>query len=608
MNRYLRWGLIGLSVLVVLAATGAVFPMLFYLNDDVMMRSILSGAYLGVPDGHAVYMKYPLTGLLALLYRVTDHVPWFSLFLAGCFWLSASLVLGRLAEAAGNAEGPGRGERAGICLCMGLACAVFFLPQYVALHYTVVAAVLGGCGICLVLLKAERAALAPLLLCWCVRSQIFWLSLPFLGMALLWALLDRWEEEGRKLREVLKTPGLWKFPVMLALGILACSLWDGAMYSSEEWRQYREFNEARTELYDYRSLLPYEQYETEYREAGIDRSQYRLLAEYDLGLSREADVGLLERACAVYDAQLGKSREEAAYWKDCLTEYYYHVRYTDKPYNALVLLAYGAVAVWALLQRKWGKLFLTACLGGGRSLIWLYLIWRGRFPERIEISLYLLELLLLAGLLCRMALAAPKRDALTGRGRREEGRKEESRKEESRQEEGREKKGRLARLCLEFAFLAMLVWAGFYQLPQLRERIGQQSERQEAWDVLTAYCQERDDAFYLLNVMSMVSYAGRVWEDTASEENYMLSGGWMSDSPLLWAKMEALGGADGGELLVWTKSKSGKRALYIAGADRDVSWLAQELGRRFGAVEAKLADSVKIQGKEVFRVYEFLKG
>ena len=61
---------------------GIFCPPVLYLNDDITMRSILSGAYTGSPDGHAVYMKYPLTGVLALLYRVLGIVPWMELFLA----------------------------------------------------------------------------------------------------------------------------------------------------------------------------------------------------------------------------------------------------------------------------------------------------------------------------------------------------------------------------------------------------------------------------------------------------------------------------------------------------------------------------------------------
>ena len=80
--------------------TGAVFALaaflcrpVFYLNDDVTMRSILSGSYTGVPDGHVVYMKYPLTGMLSLLYRLTDKLPWLELFFAGCLiWAVAEMV------------------------------------------------------------------------------------------------------------------------------------------------------------------------------------------------------------------------------------------------------------------------------------------------------------------------------------------------------------------------------------------------------------------------------------------------------------------------------------------------------------------------------------
>lgn len=97
-------------------ACAAVFPLLlmvaaallaapvYYLNDDVTMRSILSGACTGVPDGHAVYMKYPLTGLLAVLYRLTGKgrifVPWFDLFLTGCILLAGAGILANCLEAA----------------------------------------------------------------------------------------------------------------------------------------------------------------------------------------------------------------------------------------------------------------------------------------------------------------------------------------------------------------------------------------------------------------------------------------------------------------------------------------------------------------------------
>jgi len=65
----------------------------FYLNDDVTMRSIMSGAYTGTPDAHAVYMKYPLTYLLSLCYRLTDVVPWLEIFFYACTALCGWTIL-----------------------------------------------------------------------------------------------------------------------------------------------------------------------------------------------------------------------------------------------------------------------------------------------------------------------------------------------------------------------------------------------------------------------------------------------------------------------------------------------------------------------------------
>ena len=54
-----KWRIIGCSavfLLLFMVLAGCVVKPVYYLNDDVTMRSIVSGACTGVPDGHAVYM------------------------------------------------------------------------------------------------------------------------------------------------------------------------------------------------------------------------------------------------------------------------------------------------------------------------------------------------------------------------------------------------------------------------------------------------------------------------------------------------------------------------------------------------------------------------
>ena len=45
------------------------FDFYYDLNDDVLIKDILSGVYTGTPEGHTMQLLYPLGLLLSLLYR-----------------------------------------------------------------------------------------------------------------------------------------------------------------------------------------------------------------------------------------------------------------------------------------------------------------------------------------------------------------------------------------------------------------------------------------------------------------------------------------------------------------------------------------------------------
>ena len=73
-----------LSLLVVLGifAIGAYFFDFYYdLNDDMVIKDILAGAYSGTPDGHTNQMLYPIGFLISGLYRLMPQVPVFGIFL-----------------------------------------------------------------------------------------------------------------------------------------------------------------------------------------------------------------------------------------------------------------------------------------------------------------------------------------------------------------------------------------------------------------------------------------------------------------------------------------------------------------------------------------------
>ena len=42
----------------------------FDLNDDVLMKDMLSGAYTGAPEAHNIQMLYPISAFISMFYRV----------------------------------------------------------------------------------------------------------------------------------------------------------------------------------------------------------------------------------------------------------------------------------------------------------------------------------------------------------------------------------------------------------------------------------------------------------------------------------------------------------------------------------------------------------
>ncbi len=138
------------------AALAIVFDFYHDLNDDVMIKDILSGIYTGIPDAHNNQMLYPVSILIAGLYRLTDRVAWFGLIelicMAGSFVIIAGRILGLIMGwADGAADGKEQDERyGGTALMAGVTCIIFMiivftglmLWELVNIQYTVVAGML----------------------------------------------------------------------------------------------------------------------------------------------------------------------------------------------------------------------------------------------------------------------------------------------------------------------------------------------------------------------------------------------------------------------------------------------------------------------------------
>lgn len=529
---------------------GFLCPLVFGFNDDAMMRSIVSGSYTGTPDGHAVYMKYPLTGILSALYRISRAVPWFTLFFAGSMAVCVYIIL----KLTGKNIRRRLPRIAGMLLAAELIVLLLW-RHYVVMHYTIAAALIGGTA---VLLMAEgsgengfsksRAAgsLCLLYLCYMVRSQVFFLTLPFLLAAAAWEIFR--EPVWRSMKGRLRAWGVYAGILVTGLFLLAGI--NRLMYGSGPWKEYQAYNEARTRLYDFTGILPYDKYKEVYEEAGITRQQYELLQEYGTVLDQELDARALNMLAGAAENIYAGQNPGKELLKEKFIEYYYRTLHQDFPYNAAVIFLYAAAAAGCLLSKQWCRLGLLLLTGLGRSSIWLYLMMQGRYPERVTVSLYLIETLLLAGI-CLQFL-----------GRYAAGR---------HKEKGKFfwKTGYTAGF-VGAAALALLpcVWA------EVQKGVSQaeaQQRCQKEWEPLKEYMLEREDSFFYVDVYSAVAVSGMQYE-AAEYENYMLLGGWMTRYALQTDKQASTGYASAAEALA-----RGENIYLVMAPDRSPRWIEEYL-------------------------------
>ncbi len=498
-------------------------PPVFYLNDDVTIRSILSGAYTGTPDGHAVYMQYPLAGVLAFLYRIIGFVPWMEVFFVCC-------ILGCMMLFAGQFPKVWLGR---------LLAIAWYVPFVVYMHYTLVAAMLAATAV--FLLVTGKKGLKPyvlLLLSFLVRSQIGYLSLPFALCAILWQLCSL-QKEARKQEAIRKI----KQCAGLVVGMVLCAAVHAAAYGSAPWQEYQAYNDARTKLYDYTDFLSTGEYAEHYADFGMNRTEYEILYQYDTMLEKSVDAEKMQAIAERVSDGMKQKVSPVQALKESVYQYYLHMRYNDRPFNYLWLALVVFTAGFGILTKRYRALILLGILEAGRSVVWVYLLWRGRFPERVSLSLYLLELLLLLGMLLDL----------------------------QKQAKGSVPVKRLALGLVSTVILAAcsIQWLNTYQELQHRAEI------QQDWDALCEYCVERPQTLFWMDVFSTVEYADALFREDAA--NMKLLGGWLSASPLTEEIFVKLKVADAAESLY-----DGEGAVLLASADRDMCWLEEYLQKRFG--------------------------
>lgn len=571
----------------------------YCLNDDMMIQSILSGRYSGSPSGKAVYLSEPLSSLLAFLYGIFPSLPWLGLFLAGCyilcFFLALFTSLERLVK---NAGFTGKKRIIGIgCVCVlsvSIFCG-FFLSQFLMIHYTVAAAVLGGTAIYLFMMSDDggegKSALQSswipvilLLLCYLVRTKVFFMTAPFLAAAGLYRIL-------RTRRFVCYLVPL----AMLGAGLLLLVLVGRLSYGDAAWQEYLDYNDARTELYDYELIWEEAEAEAYYTAQGYAPEEIEIYREYNILLNETLTAEDYRKIAAYGHLRPERQRTWFQKFKEGFWLYRHRMlgKTEDYPYNVVGIAFYIMAAMLMIGGRDKKSLWMLVLLGMVRSGLWIYLLAEGRYPERIVISLYLIELFVLLAMIVD-ALSLLNRRFLSGLESQQSCDMEvksvpsgnmPDQNDPPPQEQIIEKRisSIVNRMGIALAGIVLMILSletAYQVLPKTLEARTQQLEINREEDKLFDFMKSHPENLYLLDVYSVVyhtEYAVRDYDD--SYENYLPLGGWVAGSPLVKEKL-----ADWGYKSAFDALERGEN-VYLAlkeGVGMDIKELEDFYFRRTG--------------------------
>ena len=523
-----------------------VFGYSFSTNDDAMLRNIVCGNYTGEPDAHLIYIMYPLGWIWKTLYGLAPAIPWYDLTMVGLHYICWFLLVVRVMQLV-----PKKAAKVvAAILALGVI-AIIDLPYLVMHQYTILAAVLASVAIFWLITGKEKSGkeywidrivcILLMILCLWLRKQIFIMALP-IGFLILWR--EFWGAHKQNKKQCLKNIGIFLgiIGLLTALSFAA----EHFAYSSEQWEDFKVYNEARTEIYDYYGVPKYDEYEQAYADIGIGYGDWVVLDHYDTGLIADLTTDKLSKIAEWSVAEKKESQQYYSVLRKGLYSVTEVLFYNQvQPVGLILSILYVLGVLFAYKYNdKNGFLCLCAMLLFQAVFIG-YFMEQGRFPERISYGLYFMQVCYLAGMILQ---SVSFRDGFT-------------------------KKADFRLPATIGLCLAVLLIVGFYRVRiTLNENNVIRGEVQD-WEYVNDYFEANADKKYCIITKSFVFSKELMFQDEKSEsDNLIRLGSWVQNSPLEENHNNRIGVSDLAESI-----HTNSDICLVEEANADLWWLESYL-------------------------------
>lgn len=486
----------------------------FSTNDDAMLRNIVTGNYTGTPDAHLVYIMYPLGWIWKCLYQMAPMVPWYDLFMTGMHYICWFLLTARAVQMART------GMEKMITGILTLGCiAVLDLPYLVMHQYTILAAILASVAIFWLVTGREKTGfeywadrvvcIVLMLLCLWLRKQVFFMALPIGFLILLKEFLN---EKKKTQKRCLKNIGIF-LGVILGVTILSFVI-ERIAYSSDEWKDYKIYNEARTDIYDYCGVPKYENYEQEYQSIGLTYGDWVVMDHYDNGLINELTSDELVQIAEWSVTE----KEEARQYYSVLRKGIYSVVetfwYNEVQPAGVILTVLYVLGLLCAYKDNDKKGFVCICaILLFQSVFAGYFMEQGRFPERISYGLYFMQICYLTGVILKKCL----------------------------RDNAQVKKDKFWLVAAIGLFVIVLSVAGLYRVRMTLNETQEVRTDIEDWNYVNEYFATNADKKYCIITKPFVFSKEAMFQDSKTEsDNLVRLGSWIQNSPLEAAHNERI--------------------------------------------------------------------
>lgn len=505
-------------------------PFVYGIVDDRTMMEVVSGQYLGTPDPHTIFIGYWYSCLLAGLYRLAPGADWYALgFLAlqgGCLGLMAYRLLEKKRDVK---------ERLFFGALLLLLALVLGVRTAAQITFTTTAAVL-AVTVLFWYMTTEQLKVRDLVilffLCFLTaeaRFPVYCMILPVCGV--LW--LFRAQEKRSLLVPVIAGAGL-------ALHLLGMFVG----YRSEGWRAYNEYNDVCTVIFDYEDYTfpRYEDATKLYNQVGVfTKVRAKNLYYYNYTADDQVDPQFFSEYLELRKAMVKESRDPAARLFGSLKTYVKNVLTGEYGYgHLLALIGCGVLVLWHVRKKEWKSILRVCGVYGAQFALWMYLIYRGRVPLRVEICM---NLMLMMSVLLLWKEQLP----------------------------GMELPQKVQKAGAVFS-LVFLLAAAVWCVGTVRRENAEMWKLNEDVEELKEYCAAHPENFYFNDVVSMAmsSWNVHLWLPEPYEMNYISLGDWISFCPAWAQKLEAQGIDDVPEALY------GRDNVYlICSFDRGLEYLSE---------------------------------